>query len=62
MDEQRKATGDSTSDRAAAGACQKQPYRSPILIDYGSGAKLTRGVRSVTSDSGINKKKSNACL
>jgi hypothetical protein len=28
----------------------RMPYQSPVLVEYGSIAKLTRGTRSVNSD------------
>jgi hypothetical protein len=50
------------SDPQAAAPATRRPYQSPVLVEYGSVAKLTRGSLSLNSDSVPGNRKSPSCL
>jgi hypothetical protein len=50
------------ADRDEPSPGARMPYQSPVLVEYGSIAKLTRGTRSVSSDAPAAGHKSMACL
>jgi hypothetical protein len=39
-----------TLDAQATPPAERRPYQSPVLVEYGSVAKLTRGSLSTSSD------------
>jgi hypothetical protein len=50
------------SDPRTAPSATRRPYQSPVLVEYGSVAKLTRGSLSLNSDSIPGNRKSPSCL
>ena len=59
---------DTKPDRSApvpdsqAAPAARRPYQSPVLVEYGSVAKLTRGSLSINADSIGGTQKSASCL
>ena len=50
------------SDPQTAPSATRRPYQSPVLVEYGSVAKLTRGSLSLNADSIPGNRKSPSCL
>ena len=49
-------------DSQAASPAARRPYQSPVLVEYGSVAKLTRGSLSINADGPGSTRKSPSCL